>query len=250
MTTPPGSRLRVGRGKPSLAALALLAVAPLRVAAVGAWTRHGGVSPCKSSCGGHGQMYAPPQSFKLQSFLRRSCWQMLVPHSPCILWWRCWQIPAPPRQRAPPPVCALPPRHAWPAYHRSWPSRERARRVEAAGALRLRAAGAGALGRPGAYGAGARAGSERRQALPKAGSVGPTVAQHQRLELIITTPEEQHCTSPLAVHCRARTTERQGSEQGWAFPTVAQSGAHAAAASLLRHRRGLCARKCGLAASP
>jgi len=51
-----------------------------------------------------------------------------------------------------------------------------------------------------------------------------------------------------AVHCRARTTERQGSEEGWAFPTVAQSGAHAAAASLLRHRRGLCARKCGLAA--
>ena len=170
VTTPPGSRLRVGRGKPSLAALALLAVAPLRVAAVGAWTRHGGVSPCKSSCGGHGQMYAPPQSFKLQSFLRRSCWQMLVPHSPCILWWRCWQIPAPPRQRAPPPVCALPPRHAGPAYHRSWPSRERARRVEAAGALRLRAAGAGApLGRPGAYGAGARAGSERRRALPKQG---------------------------------------------------------------------------------
>ena len=37
VTTPPGSRLRVGRGKPSLAALALLAVAPL--AAVGAWRR-------------------------------------------------------------------------------------------------------------------------------------------------------------------------------------------------------------------
>ena len=71
-----------------------------------------------------------------------------------------------------------------------------------------------------------------------------------RLNYDITTPEEQHCTSPLAVHCRARTTERQGSEQGWAFPTVAQSGAHAAAASLLRHRRGLCARKCGIAAPP
>ena len=97
-------------------------------------------------------------------------------------------------------------------------------------------------------------GQARARAASAAGRfqsrVGPTVAQHQRLELIITTPEEQHCTSPLAVHCRARTTERQGSEQGWAFPTVAQSGAHAAAASLLRHRRGLCARKCGLAASP